>query len=205
MNRRKFLVNLGVGVVGFGGLAGFAVAKEYAHSPRWKLFEEGRLKNNLALIVSGIVAREMYGNNNTRINLQVKRFLWPNSAIYGETSENNIYTYSDSNSSNYFKLERKNIEDTTLWKGKVNDMSDDLTVIEQDHGIYEIYPPNNDPESVLSIDLTRGIISGDYKRPDKIININGTYDREHVKIELTGRTSGIMILEGRITDKIYYV
>jgi hypothetical protein len=197
MDRRDFLERAfyaGAGILGIGALT---AAVEYLDVPGPIKAEWGRTKNSIAAVVAGLVGKKLY--ENSTINIEIQKHIWPNAKVIGQTTPTSIDTYVDLATTSAHFVANEN-EDGQL-VGEVDKSEFDWKVKQTSTNSYDFarWGPKFDANLILNV--ADGKISGTYVRTGPNFNwdVIGTYDDNgNVNIEIDGPVNLGIRLVGRI-------
>ncbi len=144
-------------------------------------YQLGRTKNAIASVISGVVAQKMY--DNSTIDVEVCKWLWPDSHIDGRTTPNSIYTYMDlfMFTKSEFIADRKNADNSVgPLRGRVHKSELDWKINQLSENSYEIVRWGPKFNNRLDITVDNGRINGMFVRPWLHFDwrIEGEYDED---------------------------
>ncbi|MFH1175072.1 MAG: hypothetical protein V1725_08145 [archaeon] len=133
--------------------------------------QQGRTKNSIATIVTGIAAQQAYGNS--RIDMNVGKTFYPDAKLTGSTTPTSIHTHLDLALTDAdFHASNEN-----LLQGKVEKSEFNWNVQQTGKDEYEIRRWGPKPNNTLKLHVADGIIIGEYTRWfGWDWNISGKYD-----------------------------
>lgn len=164
-------------------------------------YQQGRTKNAIASVVTGIAAYEM--NPSSNIDVEVEKSIWFDSRITGYTTPSTIETNMDLLlTSSRFEAHTRTEEGTLT--GEVKKSEFNWGVRQTGPNRYEINRFGPKFDSRLELTVENGIISGTYVRPGPHFDwdVDGTYTADgRVEIEIDGPLNLGVTVKGEITPR----
>jgi hypothetical protein len=184
----------------FAGIGWVINSTAYIDIPgSWKNLSGGRTRNSVASLVAGTTAQQLYSSGS--IDLEVKKTLFPDSAITGNSSPDAISTeMSLWFTSNEYIARR----DGSHFSGKVDKSEFDWKVSQDGPTTYEVGRWGWKLDTQLKLHAADGKIRGSYSKPLAFDwPIEGTYDKDgNVEIDIDVPWSWNNIrLEGKIVPR----
>lgn len=196
----KKLIVTGAAIISIPVLVGLGFASsQYADFPGFNDDnQDGRTKNSIATILTGLVGQRMY-DGNSAIDVEVKKTFFPDSQITGYTTPQQIETHTSLTFTSSHFSARKNA--VGLLEGKVEKSEFDWAVEQTGPETYRVQRFGPKFNTTLDLKIKNGTISGTYKRPAGFDwSIDGVYDSQgNVTIDVHVPLGLGLSIEGKIT------